>query len=126
MFAHINRIIIACRSQDGHFHAVLDPRFEIDILVQIHIGPEINELDSLVSATDTIHSSESLNDSYRIPVNIIVDAKVAILKVLSLGYAVCTDQDVDLPFDIRHDLLFILGYRREAGKDIIEIRAYTG
>ena len=51
---------------------------------------------SRVEASDTVDSPETLDDTNRVPVDVVVDEVVAILKVLALGDAVGGDQDVDL------------------------------
>ena len=50
-----------------------------------------HKLDVLIFAADTINTSKALDDTYRIPVDIVVDQVVAILQVLTFGNTVCSN-----------------------------------
>ena len=50
----------------------------------------------MVGAADAIDAAEALDDADGIPVDVVVDEAVAVLKVLALGDAVGGDEQVDL------------------------------
>ena len=82
-------------------HARFNTVLEVDILVEVGRGPEVDELNFLVLAADTVDTTEALDDAHRVPVNVIVRQQVAILKVLPFGDTVSCNQDVDLAI-LRH------------------------
>ena len=52
--------------------------------------------------------------------NIVVDQIVAVLQVLTFGNTVRSNQNVDFGRIVRHEHIFALGNRREAGQHMIE------
>ena len=50
----------------------------------------------VVSAADTVNSSEPLDNAHRVPMNVIVDEVVAVLQVLTFGDTVSRNQNVKL------------------------------
>ena len=68
---------------NGDFHAGLHTGFQVDVIVQRQIRPEVHKLDVLVSAADTVDSSKTLDNAYRVPVNVIVDQIIACLLYTS-------------------------------------------
>ena len=99
MLFFVGENIVVARS--GHiddFHSRFNPRFQIDILVKSNIRPEINKLNDLVPAADTVNSPEALNDANRVPMNIIIDKVVAVLQVLTFGDTVCRNQNINIDF----------------------------
>jgi len=58
------------------------------------VGPEVDELDALVGRAKTVDAAEPLMTG-RIPVDVVVDDRVAVLEVLALAHAVRGDQKVD-------------------------------
>jgi hypothetical protein len=54
-----------------------------------------------------------LNNTDRVPVNVVVDQVVAVLEVLALGNTVDADQDIDLSRLLRKDGGFFFGARGE-------------
>ena len=72
----------------------LTPLLQVDVFLQFHVGPEIDELDALVGRADAINAAEALNDAHGIPVDVVVDQPVAVLEVLPLGDAVRCDEQV--------------------------------
>ena len=101
-------------------NAAADAGFEIEILVQLHIRPEIHELNLGVLRTDPVDATEALDDPHRVPMDVIVDEKIAILKVLAFGDAIGRYQQVDLTFccKLRRALL-------RAGRERAEDRAHV-
>ena len=49
----------------------------------------------VVSAADTVNSSEPLDNAHRVPMNVIVDEVVAILQVLTFGNTVGRNQNIE-------------------------------
>ena len=73
----------------------------------------------MIETADTVDATKALDDPNRVPVDVVVDQIIAILKVLALGNTIRRDHDVDFTV-LRHrfDLRALLGARREIGKDL--------
>ena len=76
---------------------------------------------SLRLAADAVDSSEALDDAHGVPVDVVVDAVVAVLQVLPLGDAVRRDQDVDVLRVLGVQHVPVLGLRGEAGQDVVHL-----
>ena len=76
-------------------HASADALFQVDVFLQLHVGPEVNELDALVERADAVDAAKTLDDTHRIPMDVVVDDGVAVLEVLALADAVGGDEQVD-------------------------------
>ena len=61
--------------------AVMELVFEAEILVEAGFGQEIETMHDIVVAADAVNAPESLNESDRIPVEVVVDDVVTVLKV---------------------------------------------
>src|ERR1035438_132355 len=83
--------------------------------------PEIHQLNSSIHAPDTVYTSETLNNPNRIPMDVIVDEIVAILKILAFGDAISGDQQVNLAI-LGHglDLRSILRDRRKVRENVVK------
>ena len=90
------------------------------------LGQKLTSWMTLVAGADAVDAAEALDDAHRVPVDVVVDQVVAVLKVLALGDAVGGDQDVDLAGRGRVDHGAFLGERREGGQDRGEIPADLG
>ena len=73
----------------------------VDVFVEVFGGPEIDELHGAAGAADPVDPPETLDDADRIPVDVVVDEVVAVLKVLPLADAVGGDEEVYLTL-LRH------------------------
>ena len=104
-------------------HAGLDAVLEVHVFVQILGRPEIHQLDGFIHTTDTVNATETLNDADGIPVDVVIDQIIAILKVLPLTNAVGGDEEVNFTL-LGHggNLVSVLGTRGKVGKDLVEIR----
>ena len=71
-----------------------------------------------VQAADSVYAPEPLNNANRIPVNIIIDEQIAVLKVLPLRNAVCGNQSEISSFC---GIAFILARFLERGEKLIRI-----
>ena len=87
-FIDRQEVVITGTGDNCRFHAALDTTFQLDVIVEFHIGPIVNQLNDFVAAPDTIDASKALNDAHWIPVNVVVDKIVAVLQVLSFADAV--------------------------------------
>ncbi len=56
----------------------------------------IDGLDGRIPGADGIDTAKALNEAYRIPVHVVVDEVIAILKVLAFRDAIRSDEQVDL------------------------------
>ena len=92
----IDVVIVAGGSHHSDLHACLDSVFELEIFVEIHVGPVVDQLDVFVRGADTVDAAEPLDDANGVPVDVVVDHHVAVLQVLALGDAVRGDQNVDV------------------------------
>ena len=95
-FFGIDQIIVTGGGHDRNLHTGFHTAFQVDILVEVHIRPEVYELDMVVSASDTVNSSEPLDNAHRVPMNVIVDEVVAVLQVLTFGNTVGCNQNIEL------------------------------
>ena len=73
-------------------HAAADALFEVDVLLQLHVGPEIDELDALVGRAETVDAAETLDDADGVPVDVVIDDGVAVLEVLPFADAIRGDE----------------------------------
>ncbi len=80
----------------GDLHACLDSVFELDVLVEVHVGPVVDQLDTFVRRADTVDAAKTLDDTHRIPMDVVVDHHVAVLQILPFGDTVRGDQNVDV------------------------------
>src|SRR5208283_3164342 len=86
---------LPCGGDVEQHHFAAHALFQVDVLLQLQVGPEVDELDALVGRAKTVDAAEPLNDPDRIPVDVVVDDRVAVLEVLALAHAVRGDQKVD-------------------------------
>ena len=120
-FFGIDQIIVAGGGHDRNLHAGFHTAFQVDILVEVHIRPEVYELDMVVSASDTVNSSEPLDNAHRVPMNVIVDEVVAVLQVLTFGNTVGCNQNIKLISASGQKYGFSFGNRRETGQHCVEV-----
>ncbi len=79
LFGIGERVIIAGGSEYRHFHAGFNTSFEVDVFIQVHIGPIVDELNDRITRADTVDTPEALDYADRIPVYIVIDEIVAVL-----------------------------------------------
>ena len=120
-FFGIDQVIVTGGGHDGDLHAGLHTAFQVDILVEVHIRPEVYELDMVVFAADPVNSSEPLDNANRVPMNVVVDEIVAILQVLTFGNTVGRDQNIKLVLISGQKNRLSFGNRREAGQYRIKV-----
>src|SRR5437868_586289 len=77
-------------------HARFNAILEVDVPVEVLGGPEVDKLDAVAGAPDTVDPAEALDNADRIPVNVVVDQVVAVLKVLAFADAVGSYEQVNL------------------------------
>ena len=112
----LDEVLLAGGGDVEQHHAAADPLLEVDVLLQLHVGPEVDELDALVGRADAVDAAEALDDAHRVPVDVVVDEPVAVLEVLALGDAVGGDEQVE--FALAGEFLGpLLRARRERGED---------
>ena len=99
----------------------------VDVFVEVLRRPEVDQLDGCVDAADTVNAAEALDDAHGIPVDVVVDEVIAVLKVLAFGDAVGGDEQVNLAV-LRHgwNLVAVLGTRRKVGEDLVEVALAEG
>ena len=91
-------ILVPAYNEEGNVrecHARFHTFFQIDVIVKVFCGPEIHQPDGLISAANAVNAPEPLQNPHRIPVNVIIDKKIAVLQILSLADAVCGNQNVN-------------------------------
>ena len=92
----LDQVLLAGGGDVEQHHAAADPLLQVDVLLQLHVGPEVDELDALVGRADAVDAAEALDDAHRVPVDVVVDQPVAVLQVLAFGDAVGGDEQVEL------------------------------
>ena len=105
-------------------HPATDPAFEVKVFVQLHVGPEVDQLDARIWRTNPVHPAEALDNAHRVPVDVVVDKEVAVLKVLAFGDTVGSDQEVDLAF-LTQFLRPFFGTGREGAQDRAHVPTQT-
>ena len=95
--------------------------FEVDVFVEVLGRPEVYKLHGIIGAADTIDAPEALNDPDGVPVDVIVDEKVAVLEILTFGNAISRYDQIDLVM-LRHGRYFAPGFGpgREVREDLIK------
>lgn len=106
--------------KQGQIAMTFDAIFEVDVFIEILRGPEVYEVDAGIDAADSVNTSETLDDTDRVPVNVVVDEVVAVLKVLTLADAVRGDEKINLAL-LGHgrNLATVFGPRREVGENLV-------
>ena len=79
----VEEVVFAGSGQVYQRHAGFNAVFDIEIGVEVFGGPKVDERNPLVAGTDAINTPEALDDTDGVPVDVIVDEKVAILQVLA-------------------------------------------
>src|SRR5690606_6600683 len=51
-------------------HASADALLEVDVFLQLHVGPEVHQLDLGVGGADAVDAAEALDDAHRVPVDV--------------------------------------------------------
>ena len=121
----LDDVLLARGGNVEQHHAAADALFQVDVLLQLHVGPEVDELDALVGRADAVDAAEPLDDADRVPVDVVVDDRVAVLEVLALADAVRGDQQVD--FAVAGEVLgTFLRAGRERRDDADEVLAQVG
>ena len=118
-------IVVRGRRRVDDRHARRYALIEIDVFVQRNIRPKIHELNALIFTADTVDSPEPLHDTDGIPMNIVIDADVAILQVLPFGNAVRTDENVYFFIVVRINSVLLLGDGRKQREQAIGLRRST-
>ena len=83
LFFRIDQIIITGGCHNRDLHTGLNTGLQINVLIQRQVRPEIHKLNVLVTTSNTIDPSKTLDDAHRIPVNIIVDQVITVLQILT-------------------------------------------
>ena len=116
--------IVLKRGGDVHQrHACFDTILEIDVFIEVLRRPKIYQLDGVVDAADTVNAAKALDDANGIPVDIVVDEVIAVLKILALGNAVRGDEQINLGV-LWHGRNFVavFGARGKVGEDLVVVR----
>ena len=103
-----DEVIVARRGHYAYLHAHFHAVFKVDVIVERQVRPEVHKLNDLVPAPDTVNTPESLDNANRVPVNIVVDAIIAVLQVLTFRNTVRCNQHVDLVLAVWHKKLLVL------------------
>ena len=122
LFLFAQQVVVAGGRHIHDLHAGFHFAFQINVLVQRDVRPEIDQLDLRVPAADPVDPSEPLNNADRIPVNVKINQVVAVLQVLTFGNAVRRDQHVNFRRIVGQQQRFVLGDRRKTGQDRVQVR----
>ena len=69
----LDDVLFARRGDVEQDHPAADALFEVDVLLELDVGPEVDELDALVRRADAVDAAEPLDDPHRVPVDVVVD-----------------------------------------------------
>ena len=92
LFFFTQKVVVAGCCHINDLHTGFDLCFQVNIFVKRYIRPEIHKLNISVLTTDTVDTTKTLNDTNRIPMNIIVYKIIAILQVLTFRDTVRCNQ----------------------------------
>ena len=121
----VDVVVVAGGRHNGDAHALLDARLELDVLVELHVGPVVHQLDVGVLRADAVHAAEALHDAHGVPVDVVVHQVVAVLEVLALRDAVGGDNDVHVAAEkLRRHHVALLRRGREAGEHLLHMRGH--
>ena len=123
----LENIVLEGRGEVHERHASFDAVFEVDVFVEVFGGPEIHEVNGGIHAANAVDAAEALDDADRIPVDVVIDEVVAILKVLAFADAIRGDEKVDLAL-LRHGghLFAFLRAGRKVGQNLVIGRIAEG
>jgi hypothetical protein len=127
-FLVLEHVVLQGGGEVHEGHPGFDAVLEVDVFVEVFGGPEIDELNGVVGAADPVDPAEALDDADGIPVDVVVDQVVAVLKVLAFADAVGGDEEVDFAL-LRHggNLGAVLGAWGKVGEDlVVSARAKRG
>ncbi len=104
-------------------HAGFDTVLEIDVFIEVLRRPEVHQLNRAVHTPDTVNAPKALDDADGIPVDVVIDEVIAVLKVLPFRNTISGDEQINLTI-LRHGwhLVALLGTRREVSEDLVEFR----
>ena len=125
-FFRADEVIIPCGSHDRQLHPGFHAAFQVDVLIQIHIRPEVDQLDAAILASNAVNAAKTLDNAHRIPVNIIVDQIITVLQVLTFGNAVGGNQQINIRMVCVRQAVPPLGNGRKAGENCIQITTEFG
>ena len=117
----IDGVIIASRCHYRNFHTGFHPVFELNIIIQCHIGPVVDQLDLFIFAADTVNTPETLNQPHRVPVDVVVDQIVAVLQVLTFRNTVGGNQNINIIFVVRVQQMLFFGNGRKERQHGIDV-----
>ncbi len=89
--------VVFSRSRNVHKgHPRFNPGFKLDVIVQIISRPKVYHLNLIINTADPVNPAKTLDNANRIPVDVIVDQIVTVLKVLAFGNTICCNEDINL------------------------------
>ena len=88
LFGCRQKVVVASGCEHSGLHTAFHTTFQLDIIIKFDVRPIVHQLYHFVFRTYSVDTSESLYDAHGVPVNIVVDDIVAVLKVLALGNTV--------------------------------------
>ena len=92
-------------------HSVLYTSLQMEIILKRFGWPEVYTTDYLVWRTDTVDTSETLDETNRIPMDIEVNLSISILQVLTFRQAVGGYQNINAVIYLLQGLCIILRYQ---------------
>jgi len=72
--------------------------FELYIIIKRKLRPEVNQFYDFVPGADPVNSAKTLDDTNRIPVDVVIYECVAVLEVLPFGDTIGGNENIDLFF----------------------------
>ena len=75
--------------------AGFDALTQFEISIEFFGWPEVDEFNGIIFRSNSINTTKSLYNSNGIPVDIVINTNITILKVLALTHAVRSNEDVD-------------------------------
>lgn len=107
-FCSGKKVIVAGRGEDGGFHSAFNTALELDIVIELDIWPVVDKLDYVIGGAYTVNTAETLDDAHRVPVYVVVDEVVAVLKVLTFRDTVRRYKNIYFVLCIRNERITVL------------------
>ena len=88
----LNQVLLSGRRDVEQHHATAHPLLQPQVFFELHVGPEVYKLDTLIGGANAVDAPEALDDADGIPVYVVVNEPVTVLKVLAFRDTVGCDE----------------------------------
>ena len=72
-------VFVAAGGDVGQSHPRLHPALQLQVYVHVRRGPVVKHPHGLTAAADAVNATKTLDEPYRVPVDVVVEHGVAVL-----------------------------------------------